>query len=72
MSTTRFLAITGFIAVVLVALVMEWLARQEGSRIPRLGDIAAVVMRYEMGGLPVGRLALLGFWMWCGWHFLAR
>jgi hypothetical protein len=29
-------------------------------------------MRYEVGGLPVGRLALLGFWMWCGWHFLAR
>lgn len=72
MSLTRFLAIAGFIGVAVAAIVLEWVARREGSRIPRLGDVAAVIMRYEMGGLPVGRLALLGFWMWCGWHFLAR
>jgi hypothetical protein len=72
MSLTRFLAIAGFIAVALVAIGLEWAARRDGSRIPRLGDVAAVIMRYEMGGLPVGRLALLGLWMWCGWHFLAR
>lgn len=72
MSVTRFLAVTGFVAVVVVAVGLECLARRENSRIPRLGDVAAVVMRYEMGGLPVGRLAVLGFWLWCGWHFLAR
>ncbi len=72
MSVTRFIAIAGFITAALVAVVMEWAARREGSRIPRLGDIAGAIMRYEVGGLPVGRLALLGFWFWCGWHFLAR
>jgi hypothetical protein len=72
MSVTRFIAITGFVAAALAAVVLEWAARREGSRIPSLGDLAAVIMRYEMGGLPIGRLALLGFWMWCGWHFLAR
>ncbi len=72
MSITRFVAIAGFLAAALVAVVMEWMARREGSRVPRLGDIAGVVMRYEVGGLPVGRLALLGIWLWCGWHFLAR
>lgn len=72
MSLTRFLAIAGFASVAVAVIVLELVARREGSRVPRLGDIAGVVMRYEMGGLPVGRLALLGFWMWCGWHFLAR
>jgi Family of unknown function (DUF6186) len=72
MSLTRFLAIAGFALVAVAAIVLELVARREGSRVPRLGDIAAMVMRYEMGGLPVGRLAVLGFWMWCGWHFLAR
>ncbi len=72
MNLTRFLAIAGFASVAVAAIVLELVARREDSRIPRLGDIAALVMRYEMGGLPVGRLAVLGFWMWCGWHFLAR
>jgi uncharacterized protein DUF6186 len=69
---TRFLVISGFVAATLVALAVGYLASRPDSRIPRLGDIAAVVMRYDVGGLPVGRLALLGFWFWCGWHFLAR
>ena len=72
MSVTRFLAIAGFASVAVAAIVLELIARREGSRVPRMGDIAGVVMRYEMGGLPVGRLAMLGLWMWCGWHFLAR
>lgn len=72
MSATRFLAIVGFVAVLALALGLEWAARRKGSRLPRLGDVVAVIMRYEMGGLPVGRLAVLGLWMWCGWHFLAR
>ncbi|HEX6685838.1 MAG TPA: DUF6186 family protein [Candidatus Limnocylindrales bacterium] len=72
MSVTRTLVIAGFIAAALAAVALEWVARREGSRVPRLGDVAAVIMRYEVGGLPVGRLALLGFWLWIGWHFLAR
>jgi Family of unknown function (DUF6186) len=72
MSWTRYIAVLGFLSVAAVVAGFEWAARREGSRIPRLGNVAGVIMRYEMGGLPVGRLALLGFWLWCGWHFLAR
>jgi hypothetical protein len=64
--------IVGFMAAAVAAVVVEALARRPDSRIPPFGEIAAVVMRHEFGGIPVGRLALLGFWFWCGWHFLAR
>jgi hypothetical protein len=51
---------------------VEIAARREGSRVPTLGDVCAVVMRYRVGPLPVGRIAMFGFWWWLGWHFLAR
>lgn len=69
---TRFLAIAGFVLAGAIAIGLGYVASRPGSRVPRLGDIAAFVMRYDVGGLPVGRLALLGFWFWCGWHFFAR
>lgn len=71
-SLTRALAIAGFVLGGLAVLVVEWMARRPGSRVPTLGEVSAVVMSYEVGGLPVGRLAILGFWFWLGWHFLAR
>jgi hypothetical protein len=52
--------------------VVEWAARREDSRIPTFGDVCAYVMRYEVGPVPVGRIALFGFWWWMGWHFFAR
>ena len=72
MSMTRLLAITGFVLAGLAILVVEWAARRPDSRVPTLGEVSAVVMRYELGGLPIGRLSILGFWFWLGWHFLAR
>jgi hypothetical protein len=39
---------------------------------PTLGELCAFVMRYQVGPLPVGRIALFGFWWWVGWHFFAR
>jgi hypothetical protein len=51
---------------------VEIVARREGSRVPMLGDVCGVVMRYRVGPLPVGRIAMFGFWWWLGWHFLAR
>lgn len=72
MSIAKLAVIAGFLAAALAVVIIELLARRPESRIPRLGEVAAVVMRYELVGLPVGRLALLGFWFWCGWHFLAR
>ncbi|HET8681645.1 MAG TPA: DUF6186 family protein [Micromonosporaceae bacterium] len=72
MSVTRLLAITGFLLAIGLVAVVEWLARRERSRIPTFGDLAAFVMGYEVGRLPVGRIAVLGFWWWVGWHFFAR
>ena len=72
MSATRLLAIAGFVVVVLLVAFVEWRARREESRIPTASDVAAFVMQYEAGRLPVGRIAVLGFWWWAGWHFFAR
>ena len=52
--------------------VTAWLSRRENSSIPTFGDIAAFVMAYQVGRVPVGRVAVLGFWWWAGWHFFAR
>ena len=52
--------------------VIELLARRENSSIPTLGDIGGFIMAYQVGRVPVGRVALLGFWWWVGWHFFAR
>lgn len=68
----RLVAIAGFTLSLVLFAVLEWAARREGSRIPTLGEVCAYVMRYEVGPVPVGRIALLGFWWWMGWHFFAR
>ncbi|MBB5872290.1 hypothetical protein F4553_005724 [Allocatelliglobosispora scoriae] len=72
MNALRMLAVAGFALAGLLVVAVEWAARRDGSRIPSLGDVAAVVMSHEVGGLPVGRIAVFGFWWWIGWHFLAR
>jgi hypothetical protein len=72
MSLSRLLSIGGFLIVGLAILAVELAARKPNSRVPRLSEVTGVVMRYEAAGLPVGRLAVLGFWFWLGWHFLAR
>lgn len=72
MSLTRALAIGGFVVAIALFCAVEVAARREGSKIPRLGDVCAYVMRYEVGRLPVGRIGVFGLWWWMGWHFLAR
>lgn len=72
MSVTRILAVTGFLLAIAAFVVVEWAARREGSKIPTMGDLTAFVMGYEVGRLPVGRIAVFGFWWWVGWHFFAR
>ena len=72
MSVTRFLTIAGFVVAGVLFAVVEWQARRDESRIPSLGDLSGFVMEYEVGRLPVGRIAVLGFWWWIGWHFFAR
>lgn len=46
--------------------------RTPEQTIPRMADIAGFVMAYRVGRVPVGRIAVLGFWWWIGWHFFAR
>ncbi len=72
MTVTRVASIVAFVGVFAVFAAVEWAARREGSRIPTLGDVCGVVLRYRVGRLPVGRLAVYGFWWWVGWHFFAR
>jgi hypothetical protein len=65
--------VIGLFALAGVALaVVALLSRREDSKIPTLGDLGGFVMRYQVGRVPVGRVALLGFWWWIGWHFFAR
>lgn len=72
MSVPRILAIAGFTLAAVLFLVVEFLARRPKSRVPTLGDLTGFVMRYQVSGLPVGRVAVVGFWWWVGWHFFAR
>ncbi|MCW2642339.1 MAG: hypothetical protein JWP76_4645 [Dactylosporangium sp.] len=72
MSTTRLLAIAAFVAVLVVALGVERAARRPDSKIPTLAALCGFVMRYRVGRLPVGRIAMFSFWWWLGWHLLAR
>jgi hypothetical protein len=72
MSVTRVLTIVGFGLMVMIVLGVEWAARRPATKIPTLADLCGFVMRYRVGRLPVGRIAMFGFWWWLGWHFLAR
>lgn len=72
MSVTRVLAIGAFLAALATVVGVEAAARRPGSTVPTLGDLCGFVMRYRVGRLPVGRIALFGFWWWVGWHFFAR
>ncbi len=71
-SLTRVLAIAAFVLAFAGLATVEWVARRDGSRVPTLGDIGGFVMRYRTGRLPVGRIAVYGFWLWLGWHLFAR
>jgi hypothetical protein len=69
---SRLIIIGLFLLAGLAIAVVEVLARREQSRIPTLADLSGFVMEYRVGKVPVGRIALLGFWWWVGWHFFAR
>ncbi|MFI5842209.1 DUF6186 family protein [Catenuloplanes sp. NPDC051500] len=69
---TRAFAVAGFALAGLLMVAVELAARREGSRVPALGDVCGYVMRYQVGRVPVGRIGILGFWWWLGWHFFAR
>jgi hypothetical protein len=70
--SARLLAIVGYGLAFVLAGGLELAAWWPGTRIPPLGEVCAHVMRYRLGRVPVGRLVILGFWWWLGWHLLAR
>jgi len=72
MSVTRIVIVSLFALTAILFAVVEWLSRRENSRIPSLGDLSGFVMQYRVGRIPVGRVAVYGFWWWVGWHFFAR
>jgi hypothetical protein len=72
MSVTRWVTIGAYAVTLLVIGVFEVAGRRPGSRLPTLGKMCGVVLRYRIGRVPVGRVALLGFWWWVGFHFFAR
>jgi membrane-associated protease RseP (regulator of RpoE activity) len=72
LSVTRLLAVVAFAAAFLMALGLEWAARRPGSKVPTFAAVCGHAVRYRIGRMPVGRIAMFGFWWWLGWHFLAR
>jgi len=72
MSVSRIVIVSVFVVVAVVFAVVGLLSRRENSKIPTLGDLSGFVMQYRVGKFPVGRVAVLGFWWWVGWHFFAR
>ena len=72
MSVSRLCAIGAFTLVFALIGMIELAARRPGSRIPTLGAVCGFVMDYRVGRLPMGRIAVIGFWWWLGWHMFAR
>lgn len=69
---TRIIVISLFLLSAAGLGLLALLARREDSKLPTLGEVTGFVMAYQVGRVPVGRVAILGFWWWAGWHFFAR
>lgn len=65
--TSHNLTVAGFAAILAAFVLVDALGRREGSRIPTLSDLLAYVMRPWPG-----RVGVLFFWWWFGWHFVGR
>jgi hypothetical protein len=59
--------VSGFTAIFLAMLVTDLAGRRPDSRIAPLGSALTAAMRTTLG-----RLIVLGWWLWIGWHLLAR
>ncbi|MEU7815581.1 DUF6186 family protein [Pseudonocardia sp. NPDC049154] len=59
--------IAAYLAVVVLAGVVELVGRRPGTATPTFGELVSAIAIT----LP-GRIALFACWWWVGWHFLAR
>jgi hypothetical protein len=64
---TRALTIAGYIAVAVVALVLDLAARRPHSRLATIGDVYS-----KLSARRIGRVAVMFSWWWLGWHFFVR
>jgi hypothetical protein len=60
-------AVLVYVAILVMAFLLELLSRREASRIPSLSTLFRNVMRTRPG-----RVGLVAGWAWLGLHFLAR
>jgi len=65
--TPRTAILAGVAALLALAIATELLARRPGTSVRPLGATLAAALRTRGG-----RIAILGVWLWLGWHFLAR
>jgi hypothetical protein len=65
--TSRAISIMLFGLVAAAVLTLDLVARRPGSRIPTFGEVFGLLSRTR-----TGRVVVLGFWAWSGWHFFAR
>lgn len=72
MSVTRIATLVAYGLALVLIVTLEVAGRRENSRVPTLAQLCGFVMRYRVGRVPLGRVALLGFWWWVGFHFFAR
>jgi hypothetical protein len=72
MSVTRLLALGSFAAAGVALVVLEWLGRRPGSRIPPAGAVVGAAVRWRVGRLPLGRILGYALCCWIGWHLFAR
>ena len=64
-SRTVSIMLFGLIAASVLGL--DRIARRPGSTIPTFGEVFGY-----LGHTKIGRVLVLGFWAWSGWHFFAR
>jgi hypothetical protein len=65
--SSRAVSITLFGLVAVGILTLDLLARRPESKLPTFGEVFGLLSRTR-----VGRVLVLGFWAWSGWHFFAR
>jgi hypothetical protein len=65
--STRAAIVAGFAVIFVLMISVEVAARRERAGVRPLGAALTAALR-----TPAGRFAVLGAWLWFGWHFLAR
>lgn len=63
----RFVLITGFAVIFAAMLIVDLTSRRRGRGPEPVAMALTAAMR-----TPLGRVLVLGWWCWIGYHFLAR